>query len=1253
MKTLVNTPNRPANAAQNSYGGGNSHPAAGHITHFGVTRISLLSLFYTLALLLTVGVADAWAGTKRIYFDYSAVTWWSDYTTLSDGAGYARVHCWGGNTGYGDYTMSPVEGQTYLAYCDIDDGWTSLCFYRCGSDYSWWTKTADYNTIGSNNRFKIKNSSEKDGNIDRYKWADSGAATRWAQYPSIDGLLYPCNPHLQTFNGENTFVATLAAHATYEFKIIDGTTLYGLNNHVWTSSVSEYELKSGESQIRLCTAGAGEYTFVYNPSTHKLSVTYPTVSHPDLDYCYVINYNWSPSTTIPVWKSGSTKVAEWNDGSTIAGTGFPGTPLYNTTTIGGTTYFYIAPGEYANFLVSKNGDDNDRSGDLTTSEGYGKRRYYNGSSWVWDTFNVRIQLDDRSATTAVVPTYMDVAFNSDVLTDLTSVPLKTNYTFGGFYTNSDGTGTQVINADGEWIASVVDYTDASKHWIHPGTSTTLYAQWTENKHNVTVAVSPAGAGSVQVSGSPINSVEDIGYATHSPVMTAVPTNAAWVFKEWQVSSYDVQLDLEKNYTTTGTTMEITATDDGQTLTAVFEPRFYLVGGEIVNAEDSEGTGTSSGMPGWVNYNVPFQVVTNTPILATCSLTLGTNTNFYIMVRDRENGLSYGRASSTLGDDFPLVFEDQDNKVLFHSNGGTGYIFKITAIDGSGHPTVSVERPHRVNFGHRRVDIDGNAHNDNIGGSLAVTAGGATLSSGDWVTYNTNVQYDAATSLIPGYIRTWYTSDSYASTFDADGVWSHNLTSDDNVYVRFTEIPTSVTLANDGHGTVQIGGVDKTNTTCGVTTTRSLTAVPDDGYRFSSWTTSTTPDFDVDDAGNAEVTLTGHGAGTAGTLTANFSERWQLKAETGEWGSSTFTISNIAMVSGDIVGYVDISLAANTDYQFTIVDLQESATYKNGSDQVYYMTNGNSHNWSFATGKTYNCGITTAGAGTYRFTWNITDKTLTVTYPNFVIYRSGDKAGDPRATEEDVESYAGGTIAKAIEFRMKVGALDRWYSLCLPFTVTAVKVWDDEDEAYYDLVPYYRTSVESTLNGGHYIIRTPSAATDLALADFDDWRDPTDPTGYLPSKNTPYIIQWHMTYFQDKYISFFGPAGQIIPASMTAGGAPSSDNVVNVCVNEAMTSGSKAGAYILEGDYGDGAWLRLEDASANRTIPPFECYILASSTTTAQYKVIHRRMTLNDTPTGWESVNTPSGGKAAKMLMDGQLYIIRGDNMYTIQGVLVK
>ena len=541
----------------------------------------------------------------------------------------------------------------------------------------------------------------------------------------------------------------------------------------------------------------------------------------------------------------------------------------------------------------------------------------------------------------------------------------------------------------------------------------------------------------------------------------------------------------------------------------------------------------------------------------------------------------------------------------------------------------------------------------------------------------------------------------------------------------------------------VNGVDKTSTTCGIATHRNLTAVPADGYMFSSWTKTSGDDINISSTNTNPTTLSGNGAGASSgqTVTANFTQRWVLKAESVGWGSETFTISNITDISGKAVGYVDIELAANTNYQFTMKDLQTNAIYKNNDVAVQYMTYTNHTDWGFATNMTYNCGITTAGKGTYRFSWNITDKTMTVTYPtsyqvnygasvggsvtsvvdgqgnavpnggyvvaggsvtytaaannanytfvgwcnndsygntftnynpwtnsnvqatsnayakfkstNFVIYRTGDMSSDPRRAYDDVESFAGGAVSETIEFRMKVSRLDQWYTLCLPFTVSAVKVWDEDDQEYYDIKPYYRASMSDPLSGGHYIIRTPSGTTDFPIANFDDWRDPTSQTGYLPTKGAPYIIQWHMDYFRNRYVSFFGNA-QTIASDFNAGADASIDNAVNVYGNNTMHTGSVTGAYLLDPDYGSsGAWLRDENVSANRTILPFECFIRANSATRAKYRVIRPDMEIEDINTGGLPVTDKTLSITRKIIINNQLYIIREGRIYTVQGTLVK
>jgi hypothetical protein len=183
--------------------------------------------------------------------------------------------------------------------------------------------------------------------------------------------------------------------------------------------------------------------------------------------------------------------------------------------------------------------------------------------------------------------------------------------------------------------------------------------------------------------------------------------------------------------------------------------------------------------------------------------------------------------------------------------------------------------------------------------------------------------------------------------------------------------------------VQIGGEDATSTTCGVTTTRELTAVPNAGYKFSSWSKSG-DDITLSSTSTNLTTLSGNGSGaTSGqTVTANFVERYSIKGTmNGENWGTTHTLSNIGTNAGSKdTCYVTMTLPANTTYEFAIYDEQTGSWYKAGTDAVYNMTYTNHTNWEFGDTKTYNCGITTAGKGTYKFIFNITDKTVTVVYP---------------------------------------------------------------------------------------------------------------------------------------------------------------------------------------------------------------------------------------------------------------------------------
>jgi uncharacterized repeat protein (TIGR02543 family) len=570
---------------------------------------------------------------------------------------------------------------------------------------------------------------------------------------------------------------------------------------------------------------------------------------------------------------------------------------------------------------------------------------------------------------------------------------KNNYTFDGYWVRNESTlalETQLIDAQGNWIKDVTGYTSHNGEnptWIHDY-AISLYAKWTETPRTITLNVSPAGSGSV----SPVGPVTAY-IVTPSPTITATP-NPGWVFKEWQygtnVGPYDGTGD--------DNTVQVTASVNG-TLTAVFEPRYYLVGA----IWDDSGNG---GMPGWNNYDVPFNIVSNSPLLATCSRSLETNQSFYIKVRDKADGFSYGKNGETLEDNETLTFTDKDNKVFVYSNGGTNYTFKITAVDGSGRPTVSVERPHQMHFAHKRVDIDGNEHNDDLGGTLTATINGESAIDEQWFDYGSDVAWTATAET--GYSLTWYTDNAYSNAMNPQPSASWNdpdITHDENIYAKFTEKATAVTLSNDGNGHVTIGGNTETSTTCGVTTTRELTAVPNDGYMFSSWTKTSGDDITISSTSTNPTTLTGNGAGAASgqTVTANFTYRYSIKGTmNGEnWGTDHL-IANIGTNAGSKdTGYVEMNLPANATYEFAIQDLTGADIWlKNGANAVYNMTYTNHTNWSFGTDKAYNCGITTAGKGTYKFIFNITDKKLTIIYPTSYQVNYGASVGGSVTSVKD-------------------------------------------------------------------------------------------------------------------------------------------------------------------------------------------------------------------------------------------------------------
>ncbi len=118
----------------------------------------------------------------------------------------------------------------------------------------------------------------------------------------------------------------------------------------------------------------------------------------------------------------------------------------------------------------------------------------------------------------------------------------------------------------------------------------------------------------------------------------------------------------------------------------------------------------------------------------------------------------------------------------------------------------------------------------------------------------------------------YTFDGfYVSSSEVTSPYYPTSGSAITIEARYTEIASTVTLtaSPSGKGSFTIGGAAATSTSVGVTTTKSVTAVPASGYHFVSWAVS--GGATISNTTDNPVTVTGTGAGTAATLTATFAE----------------------------------------------------------------------------------------------------------------------------------------------------------------------------------------------------------------------------------------------------------------------------------------------------------------------------------------------------------------------------------------------
>ena len=418
-----------------------------------------------------------------------------------------------------------------------------------------------------------------------------------------------------------------------------------------------------------------------------------------------------------------------------------------------------------------------------------------------------------------------------------------------------------------------------------GAAKNVYSFFKEHVTTVTVnaAAGQSGLGSLKFGATAKSwgATTTVGVTTTQSI-TAVP-NPGYKFKRWTLSG---GATLHSGSLTDATiTIKGNGTDGSiGTAVAEFELRYAVVGSVY-------GTSVAgSGMPGWADYSKTMEYQAANDFRRT--LTLAGNKKYKFRLRDKQTGNNLGfNTEADIAFNTQVTLDKTSADVTFSMEGSGDVTFKIVGFDGSGYPQIKVLRDftsHTMTFGSGSFYVNGTNNNATTGGSVAAVDGYSyTITSGQKVKNGGSVVFTATPAT--GYtFEGWYSNNTCTTPITHNGstivindaaktLTLSSIDGNKTVYAKFVETSTAVTIAHNEHGHVEISNVTVTNTTVGKTTTRTIKAVPNPGYYFAGWTVPVGADFSVDDAteagnnGSKSTTLRGLGAGTAGTITANFVE----------------------------------------------------------------------------------------------------------------------------------------------------------------------------------------------------------------------------------------------------------------------------------------------------------------------------------------------------------------------------------------------
>ena len=768
----------------------------------------------------------------------------------------------------------------------------------------------------------------------------------------------------------------LAAKTTYSFKVYDrrNDKWYG-NTSAFVGQTSSLTMATGKGDCHITTAKAGNYIFTFNNSSKTLTVTYPTESHPSVNYIYFKNTaSWSP-----------VYAHMWN--ATHTADAYPG-PALPTFTFNEGTYYYAAIGSETTVIFGNNNDSR-KTGDLANADTH-TRQYYEYSSSSWKDFTVAISYRDVGDTefsgTHEVGYPTIHTYGSSTTLDS---PTKDNYTFDGWFSYSSGSGSAVTSIGA--VAKSADFT--------------LYAKWSEITHEVRAHYGTGGSAVTPsswtafgvVTGGAVSATNATGYHFNgwtidggaggsftdasSASTTFFPvTDDTWITAHFAANTYNITLDKNSG----DSDGSVTATYNSGTLTSFSAAARagYSCDGYFDDPDDGEGnmiidasgnlqsnkTGYTDASGNWTKTTTPTTLYahwTENATYYTLHFAKGTSSTAYIFsvsaektsdgstINDNASIVSgtgvtvtatpndhykivgwyseAGCAANTLvSTDNPYSFTMDDDINLYakaelmttaitlNANGGAGGTSSVTATHGSKDLSSSITKPTRTGY---------------------TLAGWYTAESGGTKVINS----------------TGYTAGSVSGYTTSDGTWIYTE-STLTLYAHWTEQKKTLTptVNYNGGATPSPAYTATSANTVGVATTTVLTASEPNAahYTFAGWTLTNLTVTSGNAATDRSITVKITDYSQSIAAVANYNEvltqsTWVLKGGTNvtgdNWASEHAMNKKPGASTSDVVYYVANISSTNAGndgsnaYSFKIIK-------KGGSDTWYGLGSGDGEWW---------------------------------------------------------------------------------------------------------------------------------------------------------------------------------------------------------------------------------------------------------------------------------------------------------------------